>query len=135
MAGEGWTTYERLVSLDDDSVLTHAELRLVAFGGLRDEVNNGGFDQYFFNAAGDRAPDALQVLADLGLSDLADVLAAGMSVLGEPYPRDRNQRQERLLELGETASEALDLLDSRYFEIESSTDLDAFMDGLVSTGG
>jgi hypothetical protein len=38
------------VALRDWQSLSEPERLLVAFGELRAEVNNGGFDQYFFNS-------------------------------------------------------------------------------------
>src|SRR5688572_17376891 len=39
--------------------LTDTERRLLAAYWVEAEVNNGGFDQYFFNSAGDNAEEAL----------------------------------------------------------------------------
>jgi|HubBroStandDraft_4_1064222.scaffolds.fasta_scaffold92213_4 hypothetical protein len=47
-----WAAFEH-VSHADPTRLTQADRQLLALGGLRDEVNNGGFHQYFFNSAGD----------------------------------------------------------------------------------
>ena len=52
-----WALYESLALHDSSSLTTH-ERRLVAVGGLRTEVNNGGFHQYFYNSAGDLADEA-----------------------------------------------------------------------------
>jgi Domain of unknown function (DUF4375) len=52
-----WSEYERLSS-EDLTKLTVAERRFLSIAMLRTEVNNGGFHQYLFNAAGDLAPDA-----------------------------------------------------------------------------
>jgi Domain of unknown function (DUF4375) len=49
MAGTAWVRYEGL-ALRDWQSLSEPERLLVAFGELRAEVNNGGFDQYFFNS-------------------------------------------------------------------------------------
>jgi hypothetical protein len=52
-----WSEYEPLSS-EDLTKLTVAERRFLSIAMLRTEVNNGGFHQYLFNAAGDLAPDA-----------------------------------------------------------------------------
>src|SRR5438067_1856780 len=46
--------------------LTDTERRLLAAYWVEAEVNNGGFDQYFFNSAGDNAGTALAGLKEMG---------------------------------------------------------------------
>jgi hypothetical protein len=43
-------------------------------GALVAEVNNGGFDQFFFNSSSDRTPDILRALELIGASKTADIL-------------------------------------------------------------
>ena len=124
-----WDRYDRLASREL-STLVHVERRLVALGGLRTEVNNGGFDQYFFNTAGDLAPDALRAAEEVA-ADLAGLLQRAMRLLGDSYPTDRDLRQTVLSELGDEADEALSALDMENFEMEVRVDLDAAMDALL----
>jgi hypothetical protein len=131
MVMDGWNAYESLVGRDWDT-LTDDERALVAVGTLREEVNNGGFDQYFFNSAGDLAPWAVDTLVSLDLSPLERLLRRAMAVLGtDPYPLGRAQRQDRLEELGQT-DEAFEDLDEEYYDLESRLDLDASMSTLAS---
>ena len=60
-----WVAFER-VSRVDRTRLTQADKRLLALGELRDEVNNGGFHQYFFNSAGDLVADAVEAAEAAG---------------------------------------------------------------------
>jgi Domain of unknown function (DUF4375) len=65
---------------------------------LEDEVNNGGFDQFFFNSAGDRTMETIYALETIGAVKMASILkrAAGKFPGGSP-PRDRYARQDVLL--------------------------------------
>src|SRR5436305_14505300 len=47
------------IGLKPEARLTDTERRLLAAYWVEAEVNNGGFDQYFFNSAGDNAEAAL----------------------------------------------------------------------------
>ena len=65
---------------------------------LEDEVNNGGFHQYFYNSAGDNTAETIQALEKIGALKIADILrrAAGRFPDGMP-PKERFTRQDVLL--------------------------------------
>jgi hypothetical protein len=60
------------------------------------EVCNGGLYQFFTNSTGVLAPEALVGFRAIGLHEWADILAEAMRYFGEPYPRERADRQELL---------------------------------------
>jgi nitroreductase len=68
-------------------------------GSLEDEVNNGGFDQFFYNNAGDNTAEIIKALETIGAAKMADIVkrAASMFPGGMP-PKDRFRRQDVLLE-------------------------------------
>lgn len=70
------------------------ERKLAAVYALQAEVNNGGFDQYFFNDSGDESTLALQGLEEMGSAQGARLLRRASNVfpLGKP-PADRVKRQ------------------------------------------
>jgi hypothetical protein len=43
-------------------------------GALEDEVNNGGFDRFFFNSAGNEAAEIIQALEAVGASKTAAIV-------------------------------------------------------------
>ena len=64
------------------------------------EVSNGGVHQYFSNSSGDRAGDLRTALGALGDADALDLFKRTLGVFGgEPPPRDRGDRVERLNQL------------------------------------
>src|SRR4051794_34691909 len=75
-----WELYERLAA-GELADLSPEQRRFVAVGCLRTEVNNGGFDPYFFNSAGDLAADALAGARSGNADGLAALIARAMSVL------------------------------------------------------
>ena len=80
---------------------------LVTIWGIEAEVNNGGFDQYYFNGAGDQAffaPDALRAIGALRMSDIASRANAAFGRGGPP--RGRNERHDRLFEIAPRDAEA-----------------------------
>lgn len=121
--GDPWESYERLVAADQKT-LALPERLLVALGSLRTELNNGGFDQYFFNSSGDLVLTALEAARAGEADDLADLLGRALEVLNCEDPSARERRQESLETLEDDAFEGLD---EEYLALENSTDLDAVM--------
>ena len=72
---------------------------LLATHWLCSEVHNGGFDQFFSNNTGVLAPEALEGFRALGLGDAVLVVARAMSIFGETYPREQEEREAALDEI------------------------------------
>lgn len=68
------------------------------------EVNNGGFDQYYFNSAGDLATQTVEALKSIGAVKTAELLACANDEFPEASPpTDRAERQRVLDEVREVA--------------------------------
>jgi hypothetical protein len=92
---------------------------LLAAYWCQSEVRNGGFHQFFSNSTGVLAPEALDAFRSIGLTEWAEILAEAMQVFGTPYPREREDRQERLSEFKGRKREEWDpfhSLDDRFYE-------------------
>ena len=61
------------------------------------EVYNGGFLQLFFNSTGILTPEAIAGFDLIGMPKLAETFAKASSVLGLPFPRDRDERQSSMI--------------------------------------
>ncbi len=61
------------------------------------EVNNGGLLQFFWNSTGVLAPEAIEGFEAIGMPELASKVSAAASLLGAPFPRDRDERWDALL--------------------------------------
>jgi hypothetical protein len=97
-------------------VLTPIEQVLVAVSGVEVEVNNGGFDQYYFNSAGDQAQVAPAKLRAIGAATTADIVESANSAFGsDGPPMDRGTRQERLEQIRDGAAELWSLLEQKFY--------------------
>lgn len=97
--------------------LPESDRVLVTLWGLEADVNNGGFDQYFFNSSGDQAFFAERALRLIGAGKMADIVARAVSLFGEQgVPRDRFRRQEALDQVRDMSGDALDDLDCQFYE-------------------
>jgi hypothetical protein len=93
---------------------------------LEAEVNDGGFDQSFFNSAGDEAAATIEALELIGASRTAAIVrdACARFPTGMPPP-DRFVRQELLLETVSPDTEAFVREDDRFLAYEDD------LEGLV----
>ena len=69
---------------------------LFAAHWTQSEVLNGGFGQFFSNSTGVLAPEAVAAFKALGMPKTAAAVEQAMSFFGQPYPRDREPREEAL---------------------------------------
>ncbi|MBO9709723.1 MAG: DMP19 family protein [Caulobacter sp.] len=87
------------------SVLPVTARHLFAAHWLVSEVCNGGFSQLFFNSTGVLAPEAVEGLEQIGLPGMAAISEEAMAWFGGDYPRDRDERCERLAAFEEAHGE------------------------------
>jgi hypothetical protein len=74
------------------------------------EVHNGGFLQLFWNSTGIIVPEAIEAYRTIGMPSLASLVERTAQPLGAPYPLDREDRWDALLQasgLSETQFEAI----------------------------
>lgn len=82
---------------DNFAQLDEADKILVAIWGLEADVNNGGFDQYYFNGSGDLAFYASHALQSIGAHQMANIVASANQVFGPDGPsQDWRVRQSQL---------------------------------------
>jgi hypothetical protein len=82
---------------------------------LEDEVNNGGFHQYFNNSSGDKTAETIEALEAMGAPIVADILRrAAFKFPGHMPPNDRTQRLEVLWSNFPRATEFKEL-DTQFF--------------------
>ncbi len=69
---------------------------LLAAHWCQSEVCNGGFHQFFVNATGVLAPEAVEGFAAIGILEWNLLLKEAMAHFGSSYPRDQAARQKLL---------------------------------------
>jgi hypothetical protein len=117
-----WDLYGQLAD-QEPGTLTSAQRGLVAVCDLRQEVNAGGFENYFRAWGGNSAHTALASLPQLLGQEWAELLASAMALFGPTYPPDPDERGSTLdrLDLDDHLSE----LDERLYDLEAEADADA----------
>lgn len=87
--------------------LSSIERKLLAVADLREEVNNGGFQQYFSNAAGDRHALALLALQEMGATALTRVMQRALSVFPGSKPPATMDARVRAIGRAQKRAEAI----------------------------
>jgi len=86
---------------------------------LEREINNGGFNLYFFNSSGNFAHQTVQSLRTIGANKTADILQNAIDQFPDKkVPQDRTERQEILEQIQETADHIWEELDQKFFVYE-----------------
>ena len=88
--------FDQLASGGYDS-LSPARRVLVCVWGACGEIDNGGFDQFFFNTSGDWALDTAEAFRAISAPELADLVARAVREFPDGNPsRDLDTRREQL---------------------------------------
>ena len=75
------------------------KIDLLAIHWTMREITNGGLSQYFDNPTAVLAPEAVTGFINIGAPELAEALSSAMALLGAPYPRAQEIRQQRIAAL------------------------------------
>ena len=97
---------------------------------LEAEVNNGGFDQFYFNSSGDVALEVPGALRAIGANHTAEIVDKANALFGTNGPSpDIDVRQEQLEQLTERDEDTLGQFDDAFYAYEDnlSTRLAAYM--------
>jgi len=91
---------------------------------LVDEVNNGGYSQYFFNSSGDEAPKTPSALRAIGAEREAAELEAAFRQFGRDGPSpDQQTRRKQLAGLSGTSDEdELEDIEEKFPELPRDVD-------------
>lgn len=88
---------------------------------LEREINNGGFNQYFYNSSGDFAHETLASLRTIGADKTADILQQAIDQFPNSIvPKDRTERQNILEQIEDKADEMWEQLDQKFYNYEDN---------------
>ena len=115
-----WSDYAATKHIDKGyDALSASERDLVHVFWLEGEVNNGGFEQFFFNTAGDYAMAAVDTLQRIGSSEALALLHQAISAFGaDPPATDRTTRQSQMEDLPEAAADLWEELDQQIWTLQ-----------------
>lgn len=102
---------------EGERILDEHQLTILSIWLLEADVNNGGFDQYYWNSAGDLAIEAEQSLRKIGAHKVASIVSAANANFKDGKPsKNRELRQSELEKLENSGTLKLDSLDDKFYE-------------------
>ena len=85
------------------------------------ELNNGGFNQYFWNSSGDFANETIASLKAIGAEKTAALLQQAMDQFPDrKVPTNRDERNELQEQIQEQADEVWNELDEKFYLYEEN---------------
>ena len=85
------------------------------------EINNGGFNQYFYNSSGDYAHQTIISLRQINAIKTAAILQLAIDQFPNSIvPKDQSERWDILEKIEEKAEEVWEQLDKRFLEYEDN---------------
>ena len=104
---------------DDFSKLTEEQKLFYLNQNLEREINNGGFNQFFSNSAGDNSHETIVSLKAVGAYKTADILQKAIDQFpGSKVPKDMDERTEILEQIEVAADGVWSELDEQFYEYE-----------------
>jgi hypothetical protein len=98
------------------NILSDPEKVFVLVWSLQGEIDNGGFDQFYFNSSGDRATETVAALTHIGAKRTADLVAEANSLFPDHLPpRDRPMRIAQLNSLPSNVSGRWKTLEMEFY--------------------
>ncbi|MEZ4817521.1 MAG: DMP19 family protein [Flavobacteriaceae bacterium] len=88
---------------------------------LEREINNGGFNQFYFNSSGDYSLETIDALLEIGAKRTAEIVKIANSEFKNGIvPKKRTKRQEELELIEEKAQENWNRCDSEFYEYKDN---------------
>ena len=86
---------------------------------LEREINNGGFNQFYFNSSGDFSQETLNALLEIGAEKTVKIVENANSEFDNGnVPKDRIERQNKLELIEEKAEENWEKCDTEFYEYQ-----------------
>lgn len=87
---------------------------------LEMEINNGGFDQFFYNSSGNFAYETVTAFEAIGAVKTAKICRKAIDSFGKKIPKDRDKRIDLLDKYEEDVSDILNECDDAFYEYEEN---------------
>jgi len=99
--------------------LNESQKTFIIVENLEREINNGGFNQFYFNSSGDFSYETVDALIKIGANKTAEIVKKANSQFpNEKLPKERIERQEVLEQIEDKADEIWETCDTDFYEYE-----------------
>lgn len=113
------------ITAEDDSLsnLSEAERNFIYVDTLEGQVNNGGFEQFFFNSSGEYTYQVVAAYNAIGAIKTVKIIEEAIMLFPvQPVPKDTDERRDMMEDLDESIADKWDKLDNEFYKYEESID-------------
>ncbi len=122
--------YEKIMEIDERlneisdygknlSKLNSSQQVVLIIENLEREINNGGFNQFYFNSSGNHAQITVEYLKKIGADKTAELVEKANSEWpNNEIPIDRTERQSLLEEIENNAEQVWEDCDQKFYKYE-----------------
>ena len=104
---------------DDMNALSAPERVFYITQTLEQEVNNGGFDQFFINSSGNFANELVAAFTEIGAHRTAAICKKALDALGGTVPVNREEREKMLDEtITDEVTKIISECDDAFYDYE-----------------
>jgi hypothetical protein len=101
--------------------LTESQKTVLFVENLEREINNGGFNQFFFNSSGDFTHETVKALKVINAFKTSDIVTKSISVWpNQDVPKDRAKRQDILEQIEEGANPIWNECDEEFYKYQDN---------------
>jgi hypothetical protein len=99
--------------------LNESQKTVLFVENLEREINNGGFNQFFFNSSGDFTHETVKALKAIKAFKTADIVAKSISVWpNQDVPANRSKRQDMLKQIEPRANLIWNQCDEEFYKYQ-----------------
>ena len=110
-----YAVFDRYANTPFDQ-LCEVDRTVILVWSLQGEVDNGGFDQFYFNSSGDHSAETVFALERIGAQRTAAIVAEGNRRFPtQPPPSEREVRIAELNSFSNTATDTWDRLEREFY--------------------
>lgn len=102
-------------ALLDKTDLTPTERIVLTIEAMEREVNNGGFNQFFYNSSNEYAGELVAALCEIGLAEIAAIAKRAVSAIGASTDWTPEDFEEAAEDPDEETSAELQACDNAYY--------------------
>lgn len=101
--------------------LTESQKIVLFVENLEREINNGGFNQFFFNSSGDFTHETVAALKTIKAFKTADIVTKSISVWpNQDVPKDRARRQDILEQIESQGNPIWNECDEEFYKYQDN---------------
>jgi Domain of unknown function (DUF4375) len=107
--------------------MTPGQRALYTLNSATDEINNGGFSQYYWNSSGDLAMPAIDGVRLVGAKPYEQLIRGGAALFPDGRVPTQRARRQELVDSGDVPEGKFRALDARWFQAEEHLPLDDYL--------